>query len=269
MTEKWAIIRDTIAKFFPIHDVPVENDEARSYGTVPIEHSASLFDVLPAVAGRCVEGETPLSFEALDTDYGYVHYKIATKGGKLRFEKKVHDRAYITVDQKLIEVIQRDHEQEVVIPAGELDIIVENQGRINFGGAMVEEKGIIGDVLLDSQPLRGFVMCVMPLKSVSPIPILGAASVAPLTFHRATFKVDKAANTYLNPTGFKKGVAFVNGYNLGRYWTVGPQLTLFVPATLLNEGENEVILFEAEGNDGSLALSFDDKPQIDILFPVS
>ena len=81
--------------------------------------------------------------------------------------------------------------------------------------------------------------------------------------------MDKAANTYLNPTGFKKGVAFVNGYNLGRYWTVGPQLTLFVPATLLNEGENEVILFEAEGNDGSLALSFDDKPQIDILFPVS
>ena len=79
--------------------------------------------------------------------------------------------------------------------------------------------------------------------------------------------MDKAANTYLNPTGFKKGVAFVNGYNLGRYWTVGPQLTLFVPATLLNE--NEVILFEAEGNDGSLALSFDDKPQIDILFPVS
>ena len=269
MTEKWAIIRDTIAKFFPVHDVPVENDEARSYGTVPIEHSASLFDVLPAVAARCMEGETPLSFEALDTDYGYVHYKKTTKGGKLRFAKKVHDRAYITVDQKLIEVIQRDHEQEVIIPAGELDIIVENQGRINFGGAMVEEKGIIGDVLLDSQPLRGFVMCVMPLKSVSPIPILGAASVAPLTFHRATFKVDKAANTYLNPTGFKKGVAFVNGYNLGRYWTVGPQLTLFVPATLLNEGENEVILFEAEGNDGSLALSFDDKPQIDILFPVS
>ena len=84
-----------------------------------------------------------------------------------------------------------------------------------------------------------------------------------MTFFRAKFTVDKVANTYLNPTGLKKGVAFVNGYNLGRYWTVGPQLTLFVPAAVLKEGENELVMFEEEGSDGSLTVSFDDKPQID------
>lgn len=80
-----------------------------------------------------------------------------------------------------------------------------------------------------------------------------------------TLTVDIPTNTYLNPSGFKKGVAFVNGYNLGRYWTVGPQLTLFIPATLLKEGDNVLVMFEAEGHTGSHTVSFDAVPQIDIL----
>ena len=263
MTEKWAIIRDTIAKYLPIASWPVENDPVADYGHFDIKQSVSMFDVMPSVAGRCIKNDKPLSFEELDTDYGYVHYKIHTEGGDLKFEKKVHDRAYITVDRALIDVIQRDHEHTVTIPAGDLDIIIENLGRINFGGDMFEFKGIIGNVYLNDQELSGFEMCVMPLKEIHSIPIYGKPDASPLTFHRAVFNVGKVANTYLNPTGWKKGVAFVNGYNLGRYWTVGPQLTLFVPATLLKEGENELVMFEAEGNDGTLSVSFDDKPQID------
>ena len=263
MTEKWAIIRDTIAKYLPIASWPVENDPVADYGHFDIKQSVSMFDVMPSVAGRCIKNDKPLSFEELDTDYGYVHYKIHTEGGDLKFEKKVHDRAYITVDRALIDVIQRDHEHTVTIPAGDLDIIIENLGRINFGGDMFEFKGIIGNVYLNDHELSGFEMCVMPLKEIHSIPIYGKPDASPLTFHRAVFNVGKVANTYLNPTGWKKGVAFVNGYNLGRYWTVGPQLTLFVPATLLKEGENELVMFEAEGNDGTLSVSFDDKPQID------
>ena len=263
MTEKWAIIRDTIAKYLPIASWPVENDPVADYGRFDIKQSVSMFDVMPSVAGRCIKNDKPLSFEELDTDYGYVHYKIHTEGGDLKFEKKVHDRAYITVDRALIDVIQRDHEHTVTIPAGDLDIIIENLGRINYGGDMFEFKGIIGNVYLNDQELSGFEMCVMPLKEIHSIPIYGKPDASPLTFHRAVFNVGKVANTYLNPTGWKKGVAFVNGYNLGRYWTVGPQLTLFVPATLLKEGENELVMFEAEGNDGTLSISFDDKPQID------
>ena len=265
MTEKWAIIRDTIAKYLPIAKWPVENDPVADYGHVDIATSVSLFDAMPAVAGRCVKGDKPMTFEELDNDYGYVHYKIHTEGGELKFQNAVHDRAYITVNRELIAVIQRYEEHPVTIPAGDLDIIIENLGRINFGGDMFEFKGIIGDVYLDGKELSGFDMCVMPLKSVSGIAIHGKPSAAPLTFHRATFNIKGAANTYLNPTGFKKGVAFINGYNLGRYWTVGPQLTLFVPATLLKEGENELVMFEAEGNDGTLAVTFDNKPQIDII----
>lgn len=167
------------------------------------------------------------------------------------------------MDGKYVDWLQRDTEHDVQIPAGMLNIMVENEGRINFGGGMVESKGIIGNVLLDGEPLKGFKMCVMPLKNISPIWYTDKERAEPMTFFRATFNVDKVANTYLNPTGLKKGVAFVNGYNLGRYWTVGPQLTLFVPAAVLKEGENELVMFEEEGSDGSLTVSFDDKPQID------
>ena len=265
MTEKWAVIRDTIAKYFPIAQWPVENDPTKSFGDVKFTESVSLFDTLPSVAGRCISADKPMSFEALDTDYGYVHYKITTNGGKLSFQNKVHDRAYIVVDSKLVDIVQRDHEHEVAIPAGLLDIIVENMGRINFGGEMFEEKGILGSVLLDGQEIEGFDMCVMPLKSVSGVAFTSELKSEPMTFYRAHFTVDTPTNTYLNPSGFKKGVAFVNGYNLGRYWTVGPQLTLFVPAAVLKEGDNVLVLFEAEGHDGSYKISFDEKPQIDII----
>ena len=146
MTEKWAIIRDTIAKYLPIASWPVENDPVADYGRFDIKQSVSMFDVMPSVAGRCIKNDKPLSFEELDTDYGYVHYKIHTEGGDLKFEKKVHDRAYITVDRALIDVIQRDHEHTVTIPAGDLDIIIVNLGRIVYGGDVYEFKGIIGHV---------------------------------------------------------------------------------------------------------------------------
>lgn len=265
MTEKWAIIRDTIAKYRKIAEWPVENDPVRSYGKVRFTEFANMFDVMPAVAGRCVEADYPLTFEQLDTDYGFVHYQIQTNGGTLRLEKKIHDRCYIAVDGKYVDWLQRDTEHDVKIPAGLLNIMVENEGRINYGGAMMESKGIIGNVLLDGQPLKGFKMCVMPLKNISPIWYTEEERAEPMTFFRTKFTVDKVANTYLNPTGLKKGVAFVNGYNLGRYWTVGPQLTLFVPAAVLKEGENELVMFEEEGSDGSLTVSFDEKPQIDII----
>ena len=265
MTEKWAIIRDTIAKYRKIPEYPVENDPVRAYGEVKFTGFADMFDVMPAVAGRCVEADYPMTFEQLDTDYGFVHYMIETKGGNLKLEHKIHDRCYIAVDGKYVDWLQRDTEHDVQIPAGMLNIMVENEGRINFGGDMFEEKGIIGNVLLDGEPLKGFKMCVMPLKSISAISFESEPRSEPMTFFRASFNVDKVANTYLNPTGLKKGVAFVNGYNLGRYWTVGPQLTLFVPAAVLKEGENDLVIFEEEGSDGSLKISFDDKPQIDII----
>ena len=84
-------------------------------------------------------------------------------------------------------------------------------------------------------------------------------------FYRAKFQVDQVADTFLNPTGWIKGVAFVNGHNIGRYWTIGPQLTLFIPSHFLKVGENELIIFEQEKTTAITSMTLDDVHQISII----
>jgi beta-galactosidase len=85
------------------------------------------------------------------------------------------------------------------------------------------------------------------------------------TFYRATFNVDVPCDTFLNPSGWVKGVAWINGFNLGRYWTIGPQLTLYVPAPVLHVGENELIIFECESmTDIIEQMTLDETPRIDL-----
>ena len=73
----------------------------------------------------------------------------------------------------------------------------------------------------------------------------------------------RSADTFINPKGWTKGHIYANGFNLGRYWTVGPQLTLYVPEPLLRKGTNEFVSFEIRGTD-RLTMSLDDVHQIDI-----
>ena len=85
-------------------------------------------------------------------------------------------------------------------------------------------------------------------------------------FYRAYFEVDEVADTFLNPTGWIHGTVFINGFNIGRYWIVGPQLTLYVPQHILKKGLNELIVFEYESQfDTVPTMSFDDVHQIDII----
>jgi beta-galactosidase len=76
----------------------------------------------------------------------------------------------------------------------------------------------------------------------------GTAPVTGPGLHRGTFTVEEPADTFLYPQGFTLGSALVNGFNLGRYWDIGPQRALYVPAPMLRPGENEVVLFEAAGS---------------------
>ena len=74
--------------------------------------------------------------------------------------------------------------------------------------------------------------------------------------------VDKKADTFLYLDNFKKGFVVINGFNLGRYWEIGPQRSLYVPASILNEGENEIVIFEADGLKGEPTIEFKDYPTL-------
>ena len=81
-------------------------------------------------------------------------------------------------------------------------------------------------------------------------------------FYKGKFEVDKPCDTFLRTDNFTKGFVTINGFNLGRYWETGPQKTLYVPASILKEGENEIVLFESDGIKGKPEVLFQDKPDL-------
>jgi len=129
-----------------------------------------------------------------------------------------------------------------------LDILVENMGRVNFGPELMDRKGILGGVLLNGHFVFDWQAFCLPLEDPTKLDFSSISD--PLTgpaFYRAEFVIDQPQDTFLSLPGWTKGVAWVNGFNLGHYWKVGPQQSLYVPATVLKPGRNELIVFELHG----------------------
>ncbi|MFC0399110.1 glycoside hydrolase family 35 protein [Paraburkholderia rhizosphaerae] len=139
-----------------------------------------------------------------------------------------------------------------------LDILVEGMGRINYGSgdAMLDRKGIVGDVVLrDSagarRTLTGWHTFLLPMDDAFIANLREVCSNPRQSglFFRATFRLDTHGDTYLDMSGWTKGVVWVNGHNLGRYWHIGPQTRLFCPAPWLTDGENVVTIFDLHQTD--------------------
>ena len=142
-----------------------------------------------------------------------------------------------------------------------LDLLVENMGRVNFGPGLMDRKGIAGAVTFDWQVLFNWEVYPLPLNDLGGLTFTPAPSQAGPRFYRGTFEVDEVADSYLALPGWTKGVAWLNSFNLGRYWRRGPQQTLYVPAPLLRRGENEIIIFELHGAE-QLTVELRDKPEL-------
>jgi beta-galactosidase len=127
-----------------------------------------------------------------------------------------------------------------------LDILVENMGRVNFGPNMVSDrKGITEKVVLGGEELTGWEIYRLPLTDLSHLKFSARVQPGP-SFHRGTFKLNTLGDTYLDMRGWGKGCVWVNGHNLGRYWRIGPQQSLFVPSVWLKRGLNEVVVLDLE-----------------------
>ena len=133
---------------------------------------------------------------------------------------------------------------------GTLDLLTENIGRENFGtGLESQRKGIIGGVKINDHRHFGFEMYPLPLdaEQLEKLDFSAGSTAGVPAFYRFEFDISVLADTFLDTEGFGKGVAFVNGFNLGRFWDIGPQKRLYLPAPLLKMGKNEIIIFETEG----------------------
>jgi beta-galactosidase len=198
-----------------------------------------------------VQGPRPLTLEALGASYGYVLYRHAMAApASGRLELVAHDYALIRQNGQLLGVLDRRRNEttlEVKLAAGAaLEIVVEALGRVNFGPGLVNDrKGIIGPVRLDGQELTGWEMRVydvaqVPREGYGPGPATGPA------FYRAGFELASTGDTFVDLSGWGKGYVWVNGHNLGRYWSAGPQQTLWCPGVWLRKRDNEIVVLDLE-----------------------
>jgi beta-galactosidase len=185
---------------------------------------------------------------------------VVAHGGVLAVAE-VRDRAQIFLDGRSVGVLNRDHgERAIGLPSGGLlQVLVEDQGRVNYGKRIGEVKGLIAPVTLDGAELLDWDIRPLDFTKVaslraaaSPVGGLGDGlrdvGVAGPSISFADFSADGPEDRYLRLDGWTKGNAFINGFNLGRYWSRGPQRTLYIPAPLIRTGRNELAVLELHGS---------------------
>ncbi|MEU1423312.1 beta-galactosidase family protein [Kitasatospora sp. NPDC005751] len=251
-TEKYEAFRQVIAKYAPVPAEPVPA-RAPKIGplTVELTACAPLFANLPAL-GEAVRAERPLTMEQLGQDFGFVLYEtvLPAAGPVLLEAETVRDRAQVFVDGQPVGVLERErHERAIAFTAPRagavLSLLVENQGRVNYGPGIHDRKGLLGRVLLDGAEAAGWTSRPLPLSSLDALPFTEDAGtqVGP-AFHRGTVRLAEAGDTFVHLPGWTKGNVWVNGFHLGRYWSRGPQRSLFVPGPVLRPGANEITVLE-------------------------
>ena len=259
-TEKYFAFRDVIAKYATVPDeVPAASGPAPAF-EVALERVSA-----PAV-GTVVHHETPPTFEELGHLSALVSYEAALpdgRGGVLRFGE-VRDHAWLSVDGVPVGTLSRTrHEDALVVPDGRrVRVLVEEQGRVNYDVRLGEPKGLIGPVTLDGVALTGWTATPIDVAALAAAVVPAAAGASGSTvadaasaaaesrvgpfLRRGSFSLESPADLFLDTAGWGKGYALVNGFLLGRYWSSGPQRTLYVPAAALHAGENSLVVIELD-----------------------
>lgn len=272
-TEKYKALRQLILNYLSadqkaaVPPVPAAPDFI-SIPDISLNQSAVLFNNLP----KPVHANKPVNMEALNQGYGYVLYRttLAQGGDGLLTIHGLRDYAEIFVNGKRVGILNRMYNQDslqITAPANaRLDILVENLGRINYGREMVNNlKGITGTVTFNGRELSGWDMFSLPMKDTKGFRFTkGNTAQAGPALYKGTFSLQKTGDTFLDMSQWGKGIVFVNGHNLGRYWSLGPQQTLYLPGCWLKTGNNEIVIFEQLGK-GKASVSAINHPILDQL----
>ena len=268
ITPKYMALREVIKKHTGKEPPAVpENRKKKAFGKITLTEKASLFDNLDNLSKKQFSN-VPKCMESYGQGYGYIAYVSRLnrdyKDVDLSFDG-LGDRAQVYVNRDLQGIVYiNDEKQSLKINAktgDTLTILVENMGRANFGPKMMRKKGIAGRLLLGGRVHFNWDVYTLPMDNLDKL-VFGADNTEPSCFYKGTFNVEGASDTFLYLDNFKKGFVTLNGFNLGRYWEIGPQKSLYVPSSILREGENEIIVFEGDGTNGECVIEFKDFPTL-------
>ncbi|GAB1867156.1 Beta-galactosidase [Camponotus japonicus] len=276
-TDKYFAIRDVIGQYLPLPNISLPTESPKgNYGPVLLEPIQKLFDSESSFVISWASSDKPRTFEHLSVNQGFVLYETDLPPpvfDPVILSATIKDRALVYVDGRLSGTLSRMDKIFTISlenPYGHrLSLLVENQGRLNFGNEIHDLKGV-SNVTLSGTPLINWNMTgyafsdVSFLQDVMTIDIESGTLIDGPVFLRGRFTITgQPLDTFLDTTGWGKGVAFVNGHNLGRYWPlVGPQITLYVPAPYLRTGENELILLELEYVSQTRKMKFQSVPNL-------
>lgn len=254
-TEKFWAFREVISRYAPVPEFArVERAAFAVPAPAPLRPVGALADLV--APDWQAHDEVP-TMDALGISRGLARYRVELDhgpgAGVLAFAE-VRDRAWVALDGVPVGVLAReDHAWTITLPQGEgvLELLVEDQGRVNYGPRIGEPKGLIGPATFDGVAVTGWTASAVPLDAfASGSSLQLAPEEAPLTagarVFEATVSLDEPGDLALSTDGWGKGLVWVNGFCLGRYWRSGPQRTLFVPAPATRAGENLVTVLEFE-----------------------
>ena len=289
-TEKYWTLRRTMQKYADGGKLPNVPKAPMNIISVP---QFKFTEYAPIVWGidTIVESRDVKTMEELDMGWGSMFYETTlptVSTPSLLTLNDCHDFAQMFIDGKYIGKIDRvKNEKSIVLPAvksgQKLTILIEAMGRINFGRAIKDFKGITERVTLTAEAdgheltydLKHWRIATIPCDYKTATKALSSAqphfsffvlhSSFKKGYYRANFTLKKVGDTFINMEAFGKGMVYVNGHALGRFWNIGPQQTLYVPGCWLKKGKNEVVVLDIVGPKGDPVAYCQDKPELDKL----
>ncbi|MEU5483633.1 glycoside hydrolase family 35 protein [Streptomyces mirabilis] len=257
-TEKFWRFREILGAYAdgPLPELPPAPAPLGAGAAVDLGEWAALDAVLETLGGRDAEYAVPPTFEELDVGRGLVKYEVTVPGPRGPYPlvlRGLRDLAVVYVDGVAAGVLTEDDPglKEPVAGHARVEAWVESLGRVNYGPRSGEPKGITGGMLHERQFLhgvraRGLRLDAFDAGGVGRVPFGGLPAGGGRGLYRGTVQARGAGDAFLELPGWTRGFVWVNGFCLGRYWSVGPQRSLYVPGPVLREGANEVWLLELQ-----------------------
>ncbi|MFE7196894.1 glycoside hydrolase family 35 protein [Microbacterium oxydans] len=252
LNEKFHALRAMFAPFHAAALPPVPAAPRRQAAAIAaLDRRSSLTELVSSLPASGEVSPRPRTFEELGAEEGLVAYEadVSFPAEATLTVDGLHDRAVVFFDGTRLGVLERDGETSLPLPreggAGRLVIVVESLGRINYGPYTGEGKGIMRGVMIGRRLVNGWTHRLIPQDA--PAATSPSADPAADGVAVASFDIAEPLDAWLAFPDGSKGMVWLNGFLLGRYWKIGPQETLYAPAPLWRTGRNEIVVLDTDG----------------------
>lgn len=258
-TQKYYALQQMLTTNFPeIKQMKPKVQSAIQLHNIPLKNKVSLFETLDSIS-KPICSKYPQTMEELGQNTGYLLYRTTFENHALNDTLRIIDGR-----DRVLTFLSGSHQStQYQSEIGEdislnfpqnrsytLDLLIENMGRVNYGHKLfadTQKKGIRTGVMLDLHFMTNWQQYCLPLDTVKSVDFSRKWFPNQPAFYQFDFELSELGDTHIHLDSFGKGIVFVNDINIGRFWEVGPILSLYVPEGLLKIGKNELIIFETEG----------------------